>query len=201
MKNLTQKVARALVFADDIKKAVNTVSVSQDVIAAAIMLSESKHKIVTTGMGKAGHIARKSASTLASLGMPSCFIHPGEAAHGDLGMIKDGDILLVFSTSGKTREVIETIESSKKIGDIKIVALTSHPDAPIRLMADIVVDMGFFEEAGYLNLAPTTSTVMLLIYSDIIATMAADMRGFTVEDFAIRHHGGYLGQKCRGETR
>ncbi|MCK9433893.1 MAG: SIS domain-containing protein [Candidatus Cloacimonetes bacterium] len=199
MKNLSQKVARALIFADDIKKAVNTVFVSQDVIKAAIMLSESNHKIVTTGMGKAGHIARKSASTLASLGMPSCFIHPGEAAHGDLGMIKDGDVLLVFSTSGKTREVIETIDRAKKLGEIKIIAITSHPDATIRGMVDVVIDIGFFEEAGYLNLAPTTSTVMMLIYSDMIATMAADMRDFTVEDFSIRHHGGYLGQKCRGE--
>lgn len=201
MKNLSVKFSSALKFAEDIKNAVKTVSVNEDVIKAAIMLSKSRHRIVTTGMGKAGHIAMKASSTLSSLGMPSCFVHPGEAAHGDLGMVKDGDVLLVFSTSGKTREVIETIGRAKNLGVSGIIALTSHPDSPIREMVDIVIDIGFFEEAGYLNLAPTTSTVMMLIYSDMISTLAADIRGFTIDDFAMRHHGGYLGQKCRGETR
>ena len=201
MKFSTDKIARAVKFTENIKKAVFTVSVSQSVIDASIMIAKAKHRIVTTGMGKAGHIARKAASTLSSLGMPSCFVHPGEAAHGDLGMVVKGDILLVFSTSGKTREVIETINRAKILGVFGIIALTSHPDSEIRNMVDVVVDMGFFEEAGYLSLAPTTSIVMMLIYSDLIATFAADIRNFTIDEFAIRHHGGYLGKKCRGEAK
>lgn len=200
MDELNLKIERAVRFTNEIKTAVNTVSVTKDVIKAAEMLAGSRHRIVTTGMGKAGHIAMKVSSTLSSLGMPSCFVHPGEAAHGDLGMVKDGDILLVFSTSGKTREVLETIDRAKKLGVIGIIAVTSHPDAPIREMVDIVIDIGVFQEAGFLNLAPTTSTTLMLIYADMVATLAADIREFTIEDFALRHHGGYLGQKCRGET-
>lgn len=187
-------------FVSDVKSAVSTVSISKDVAKAAEMLAGSKHRIVTTGMGKAGHAAMKTASTLSSLGMPSCYVHPGEAAHGDLGMVKDGDILMAFSTSGKTREVIETIERAKVLGVVGIIAITSHSDSPIRSMVDIVVDIGDFVEAGYMNIAPTTSIVMMLIYADLMATMAADIRGFTMQDFAIRHHGGYLGEKSRGET-
>ena len=188
-------------FIQDLKNAVMTVSLQDSVIKASKILASSQHRIVTTGMGKAGHAAIKTASTLSSLGMPSCYVHPGEAAHGDLGMVRNGDILLVFSTSGKTREVIETIERAKVLGVSNIIALTSHPDAPIREIADVVVDIGFFKEAGYLNIAPTTSIVMMLIYADMMATIAAGIRGFTLDDFAARHHGGYLGQKCRGEIK
>lgn len=202
MRKITKKImAIGEKYSQDIKDAVNTISVNSGVAKAAELLANSKDRIVTTGMGKAGHIAEKVSSTLSSLGMPSCYVHPGEAAHGDLGMVKKGDVLFAFSTSGKTREVIETIERAKTLGVLKMIAITSHPDATIRKMVDIVVDVGFFEEAGYLNIAPTTSTTMMLIYADMIATMAAHIRGFTIEDFGLRHHGGYLGQKVRGETK
>lgn len=194
-------VSGAKKFVKDIKFAVNTVSVTKDVIKAATMLARTEHRIVTTGMGKAGHIAGKIASTLSSLGMPSCYVHPGEAAHGDLGMVREGDVLFVLSTSGKTREVLETIERAKALGILGIIAMTSHPDSPIRKVADVVIDIGFFKEAGYLNIAPTTSMIMMLIYADLIATMASEIRGFTMEGFALRHHGGYLGQKVRGEIK
>lgn len=202
MRRITQKILTiGEKYSQDIKDAVSTISVNPGVAKAAELLANSKDRIVTTGMGKAGHIAEKVSSTLSSLGMPSCYVHPGEAAHGDLGMVKKGDVLFAFSTSGKTREVIETIERAKALGVLKMIAITSHPDAPIRKMVDVVVDIGFFEEAGYLNIAPTTSTTMMLIYADMIATMAAHIRGFTIEDFGLRHHGGYLGQKVRGETK
>lgn len=201
MKHIKNAVIRGEEFSKSIKEAVLTLSLKKEVVDASVVLANSKHRIVTTGMGKAGHIAMKTASTLSSLGMPSCYVHPGEAAHGDLGMVRKGDILLVFSTSGKTREVIETIERAKILGVSKIIALTSHPDSNIRNIVDIVVDIGYFKEAGYLNIAPTTSIVMMLVYADLIATMAADICGFSLEDFALRHHGGYLGQKSRGELK
>lgn len=158
-------------------------------------------KVITTGMGKAGHAAQKSASSLSSLGIPSVFLHPGEAAHGDVGVVRDGDVLLAFSTSGKTREVMETIQFARKLGIKQVISVTSHKDSAIRDVSDIVVDMGPVREAGYLGIAPTTSIVVMLVISDLIAVMAAEARGFKMPDYALRHHGGYLGMKSRGEAQ
>ena len=118
-------------------------------------------KIVTTGMGKAGIAMRKFTSILCSLGFPSCYLHPGEASHGDLGLITDKDILFVASTSGKTREVLEIIELARNINVNKIIGITSHLDSPIRKKADVVLDMGVIKEAGHLNIAPTSSIMKI----------------------------------------
>lgn len=194
-----------IVDAQDIVKetaaAISNIRVGEEVINAAEILSKSQHRIVTTGMGKAGHVALKMASTLSSLCMAACYVHPGEAAHGDLGMVKKGDILVAFSTSGKTREVLETVTRGKTLGAEKVIVVTSHHDAPIRELADIVIDMGPIRESGYLHIAPTTSIVMMLMYADIMATLAADIKGVTMDEFALRHHGGYLGEKSRGEVQ
>lgn len=156
---------------------------------------------ITTGMGKAGHIAQKTSSLLSSLGIPSFYIHPGEASHGDIGVIRKGDVLLVFSTSGKTREVIETIDLAKKLEVSKIISITSHPDGLVRCKSDIIIDMGIIKESGYLNIAPTTSIVVMLVISDIISTTVSRIIGFDMKDYAIRHHGGYLGEKSRKELK
>lgn len=158
-----------------------------------------KGKIITTGLGKAGYAAQKSASSFSSLGTPACYLHPAQASHGDVGIIQPGDILIAFSTSGKTREVIETIDLSSKLGIGTIIAITSHKNSPVRDLSNITIDMGLIQEAGYLEMAPTTSIIIMLTLSDIIATMCAKRKGLTISEFGLRHHGGYLGGKCRGE--
>jgi len=183
-----------------------TAGIIPSVVAASDAVCECQGKVITTGMGKAGHAARKSSSTFSSLGSPSCYLHPAEASHGDSGIAEPGDLLLVFSTSGKTREVIETIDLFRRLtaGGIddapsKVVAITSHPESPVRDMSDVVIDIGIVREAGHLSLAPTTSVVVMLVVADMVASLCAYRRGLTVEQFGLRHHGGYLGRKCRGE--
>jgi arabinose-5-phosphate isomerase len=162
--------------------------------------SRENHIVITTGMGKAGHIAQKASSSLSSLGIPSFYIHPGESSHGDIGVVRPGDVLLVFSTSGKTREVIETVDFTKKLDVGRIIAITSHPDSIIRQKADIIIDMGEINESGYLHIAPTTSIVVMLVIADMIAINAAEINKFSMKDFYIRHHGGYLGEKSKQES-
>ena len=154
-------------------------------------------RIITTGMGKAGHIAEKVASSLCSLGMSAAYLHPGEALHGDVGLIVEGDVVLAFSTSGKTREVVQVARFAKRLKASKVIAVTSHPDGAIRRYADIVVDIGVIEEAGFLGIAPTTSVTVMLVVGDLLASMAAELRGTTMKEFSTRHHGGYLGHKSR----
>ena len=151
------------------------------------------------GLGKAGYAAKKASSVFSSLGFSSYFLNPAEALHGDIGMLKSDDIIIAYSTSGKTREVIETLRLSEGLDVSKIIAITSHEDAKIRDYADIEIDMGEIEEAGYLNIAPTTSILVMLAISDIIATASAQVAGFTLSDYAKRHHAGYLGGKARGD--
>lgn len=169
------------------------------VVAAINAICMCDGKVVMTGLGKAGHAAEKAASSFSSLGMPSCYLHPAQSSHGDVGVVEPKDILVAFSTSGKTREVIETIELARQLGVSKVVSITSHPESPIRSMSDIVIDMGIVNEAGYLSLAPTTSIVAMLIVADAVATGCAKAKRLTRTEFGLRHHGGYLGRKCRGE--
>jgi arabinose-5-phosphate isomerase len=168
------------------------------VVAQAV---KNNKVVITTGMGKAGHIAQKASSSFSSLGIPSFYIHPGESSHGDIGVIREGDILLVFSTSGKTREVIETVDFARKLNIGKVIAISSHYDSIIKIKSDITVDMGEICESGYLNIAPTTSIVIMLIIADMIATNSAEINNFTMKDFYIRHHGGYLGEKSKKEIK
>lgn len=158
-------------------------------------------KIITTGMGKAGIAMRKFSSTLCSLGFPSCYLHPGEASHGDLGLLSSNDILFVASTSGKTREVLEIMGLAKEINVASIIGITSHVDSPVREDADIILDMGPVQEAGELKLAPTTSILVMLAICDSLALVASEKKGFTQSDYSLRHHSGYLGSKARGDAR
>jgi arabinose-5-phosphate isomerase len=188
-------------FLDGTRDTLSRLSVPKDISKAVRAVLDCRGTIITTGMGKAGHAARKCSSSLCSLSFRSCYIHPGDAAHGDIGVACPGDVIIAFSTSGKTREVVETIGFAKKLGVSHVIAITSHPDGPIREISDIVIDMGVVEEAGHLGIAPTTSIVTMLILSDIIALTSAEMKGITIEDYGLRHHGGYLGMKCRGEEK
>jgi arabinose-5-phosphate isomerase len=167
---------------------------------AVLALRDSRGKVLATGMGKAGHIARKFASTLCSTGTPASYIHPGEAAHGDLGLIGPEDCIVAFSTSGKTREVLETLELGRHIGLKTIIAVTSHPESELRALSDIVVDMGAVAEPCIHGLTPSASTAVMLAISDAIALTLMELKSFSRHEFGLRHHGGYLGRKARSDN-
>jgi len=180
--------------------ALNNASPKDDSFSNAIDIlkkcQKNNGKIITTGMGKAGIAMCKFSSILCSLGVPSCYLHPGEASHGDLGIISKNDVLFVASTSGKTREVLETIELARGLKISKIIGITSHLDSIIREKADVVLDMGIIKEDGYLNLAPTTSILVMLAITDALALVVAKENNFTAEEYLKRHHSGYLSIKA-----
>ena len=178
-------------------EAINAIDVSRDFIAAVEVMVECKGKILTTGIGKAGHIAKKFAATLCSTASPADFIHPAEAAHGDLGLVGPNDVMIAFSTSGKSREVIEILEMSRHLGVTTIIGVTSHPDSELRDYSDLVLDMGTIAEPCPLGLTPSASMAVMLAISDAIALALMEQKGVTREDYGLRHHGGYLGTAAR----
>jgi len=178
-------------------EAIGAVSVTDEFEKAINILKGCEGKVLTTGMGKAGHIARKFAGTLSSTATPAVYIHPGEAAHGDLGLISGKDVLVAFSTSGKSREVNEMLELSRHLGLASVIGITSHPESPMRDMSDVILDMGIIEEPCPLGLAPSASIAVMLAISDAIALTLMEVKGVTKDDYGLRHHGGYLGRKAR----
>lgn len=177
--------------------AISAIQVTPEFERAVLALRDCPGKVLTAGMGKAGHIARKFASTLCSTGTPASYIHPGEAAHGDLGLIGPEDCLVAFSTSGKTREVLEMLELGRHIGLRTVIAVTSHPESELRTLSDIILDMGIIDEPCSQGLTPSASIVAMLAISDALALTLMDLQGFTRHDWGLRHHGGYLGKKAR----
>ncbi len=153
-----------------------------------------KGRVVVTGMGKSGHIGNKIAATLASTGTPAFFVHPGEASHGDLGMITAGDVVIALSNSGTTGELI-TILPLLKLLAVPVIALTGNPDSELATAADVHLNVGVAEEACPLNLAPTSSTTVTLVMGDALAIALLEARGFTANDFALSHPGGALGRR------
>ena len=180
--------------------AIASVPVTDEFERAVLALKDSKGKVLTTGIGKAGHVARKFASTLCSTGTPAAYVHPGEAAHGDLGLVGPEDCIVAFSTSGKTREVIEMIQLGRHIGLRTVIGVTSHPDSELRILSDIVVDMGVITEPCPHGLTPSSSIVVMLAIGDAIALALMELKGFTKHDFGLRHHGGYLGRVARQDN-
>ncbi|HVB57757.1 MAG TPA: KpsF/GutQ family sugar-phosphate isomerase [Candidatus Acidoferrales bacterium] len=160
------------------------------------LLYACKGRIVVTGLGKSGLIGRKIAATFSSTGSPSFFLHSAEALHGDLGMLTGGDVLLAISASGETQELIELLESVKRLG-IPLVTLTAKPLSTLATASDIVLDIAVKEEACSLNLAPTASTAAALAMGDALAIALLERRGFKEDDFAALHPGGKLGKKLR----
>jgi len=157
-------------------------------------------RVVVMGMGKSGHIGRKVAATLASTGTPAQFVHTGEAIHGDLGMIRGEDLLLVLSNSGESDELAAILPAVKRQG-AKVVAMTGRADSTLARYADVVLDCSVEKEACPLNLAPTASTVAQLAMGDALAVALLDARGFRAEDFARSHPGGALGRKLLTHVR
>lgn len=153
-----------------------------------------KGRVVVTGMGKSGHIGSKIASTLASTGTPAFFMHPGEASHGDLGMITGDDVVVALSNSGESNEIAAILPALKRRG-VTIIALTGNHDSTLAREADIHLDAAVDKEACPLNLAPTSSTTAALALGDALAVALLDTRGFKPEDFAMHHPGGALGRK------
>jgi arabinose-5-phosphate isomerase len=151
-------------------------------------------RVVVTGMGKSGHIGNKIAATLASTGTPAFFVHPGEASHGDLGMITKKDVVLAISSSGNTIELITLLPLIKRLG-IPLISMTGDPSSALAQAACANLDISVSTEACPLNLAPTTSTTVTLVMGDALAIALLESRGFTAEDFAFSHPGGALGRK------
>ena len=151
-------------------------------------------RIIVMGMGKSGHIAKKIAATLASTGTPAFFVHPGEASHGDMGMITSQDIVLALSYSGTSNEILTLLPLFKRSG-IKVISLTGNPQSVLAEMSEVHLNIAVATEACPLDLAPTASTTATLVMGDAIAIALLEARGFTAEDFAFSHPGGALGRK------
>ena len=167
---------------------------NEDFRAACRLCLETPGRVVVTGMGKSGHVGNKIAATLASTGTPAFFMHPGEASHGDLGMITGQDLLLAVSYSGETDEVLTILPLVKRMG-ARLLSLTGKPNSTLAKAADVHLDVSVSEEACPLNLAPTASTTATLAMGDALAVALLELRGFTAEDFAMSHPSGSLGKR------
>jgi arabinose-5-phosphate isomerase len=163
-------------------------------VAACRLMLACSGRVVCSGMGKSGHIARKIAATLASTGTPSFYVHPGEASHGDLGMITDADVVIAVSNSGETDELLTILPVLRRQGN-PMIALTGRPDSTLARLADVHLDVTVPAEACPLGLAPTSSTTAALVMGDALAVALLDARGFTSDDFARSHPAGSLGRR------
>jgi arabinose-5-phosphate isomerase len=163
---------------------------------AVELLHACKGRVVVTGLGKSGLVGRKLAATFASTGTPALFLHTGEALHGDLGMVTATDVMLAISASGETAELIELLETVKRLG-VPLLALTANPKSTLAHASNIVLDIAVKEEACSLNLAPTASTAAAMAMGDALAIALLERRGFNEQDFAALHPGGRLGNKLR----
>jgi arabinose-5-phosphate isomerase len=155
-------------------------------------------KIVASGMGKAGQIALNIATTFSSTGTPAVFLHPSDSQHGDLGVIQENDVLLLISNSGKTREILELVDLADNLyKDLPLIVISGNPDGELAKLADVFLYTGNPEEVCPLGLTPSTSTTTMTVIGDALVVAMMTRIGFTSEDYAKRHHGGYLGDKSR----
>ncbi len=161
-------------------------------------IHQKKGKLVTSGMGKAGQIAANMATTFCSSGTPAVFLHPSEAQHGDLGIIQENDLMLVISNSGKTREIIELLDLTRRLNpSVKFIVITSNPDSLLAEKADVRLFTGAPAEVCPLGLTPTTSTTIMTVIGDLLVVNTMKRIAFGYDEYAKRHHGGYLGEKSR----
>lgn len=189
-----------------IESAIRTINIERDAITAlnsriddafvkaCQLILDCKGRTIVTGMGKSGHIGNKIAATLASTGTPAFFVHPGEASHGDLGMITKDDVVIAISNSGSSSEVITLLPLLKRMGN-PLISMTGKPESPLAESADVNLDISIISEACPLGLAPTSSTTVTLVMGDALAVALLEARGFSAEDFAFSHPGGALGRK------
>jgi arabinose-5-phosphate isomerase len=170
-----------------------SLQINDDFVMACELMMQSEGRIVVTGMGKSGHIAGKIAATLASTGTPAFFVHPGEASHGDLGMITSQDVVLALSNSGETTEILTILPIIKRL-DVPLIAMTGHLHSTLAKFATVHLNVAVKEEACPLGLAPTSSTTAALVMGDALAVSLLETKGFTRDDFAFSHPGGSLGK-------
>lgn len=163
---------------------------------------QNKGKLVASGMGKAGQIAINIATTFSSTGTPAVFLHPSDAQHGDLGVLQENDILLLISNSGKTREIIELVTLSRNMfPSIPLIVITGKPESPLGEVADVTLSTGNPKEVCPLGMSPTTSTTTMTVIGDILVVLLMEEIQFSMEEYAKRHHGGYLGHKSRAASQ
>jgi arabinose-5-phosphate isomerase len=186
--------------------AIRNIPVTSGFIDAVDIIYDHVHtrngKLVLSGMGKAGQIAHNIATTFSSTGTPAAYLHPSEAQHGDLGIFQENDVLLAISNSGKTREIIELIDLKENLyPEIPVIVITGNKDSPLAQKADCHILTGSPAEVCPLGLTPTTSTTVMTVIGDTLVVLMMDKIGFTVTDYAKRHHGGYLGAISRKISR
>ncbi len=177
-----------------------TLSADHPFARATELLYHCGGRVIVSGMGKSGHIARKIAATLASTGTPALFVHPAEAAHGDLGMVTEGDVVIAISNSGESEELLAIVPVIKRLG-AKLISMTGRENSSLAKLADVHLDVAVEREACPLNLAPTASTTATLALGDALAVALLDARGFKEEDFARSHPGGSLGRRLLTHVR
>ena len=182
-----------------LKDRLGTSADSEFALALQILL-QCKGRVVVSGMGKSGHIARKIAATLASTGTPAMFVHPAEAAHGDLGMVTEYDVLIAISNSGESEELLAIVPVIKRLG-AALISMTGKPNSSLASLAHVHLNIAVAKEACPLNLAPTASTTATLALGDALAVALLDLRGFREEDFARSHPGGALGRRLLTHVR
>ena len=186
-------------------RAISEIPISDDYERAVDLIVEHVNgrggKLVASGMGKAGQIAMNIATTFSSTGTPAVFLHPSEAQHGDLGLLQPDDVLLVVSNSGKTSEILELIELSRGLyADLPIIVITGAAGSPLAQIGDAVLLTAPVGEVCPFGLTPTTSTTMMTVIGDILVVNVMQRIDFSRDDYAKRHHGGYLGRKAKGHS-
>lgn len=183
-------------------EAVGAINVTPEFERAVNLLKDCRGKVVATGIGKAGFIAHKFAATLSSTGTPAVFVHPAEAGHGDLGMVAEEDVIVAFSTSGKSAEVLQMLEIARHLGITHVIGVTAHADSKLRDLSEIIVDMGpDIEEPCPLKVTPSATIAVMHAIGDAITLTLLELKGFTRQDYAMRHHSGYLGAITRMEKQ
>ena len=187
-------------------EAVRNIPVTSAYDEAISLIAHHVHEaggtLITSGMGKAGQIAMNIATTFSSTGTPAFFLHPSEAQHGDLGIVRPNDIMLLISNSGKTRELVELVNLTRGlVPAMKFIVITGNPESPLAAEADVCLPTGAPKEVCPLGLTPTTSTTVMTVIGDILVVGTMKRIHFTNKDYAKRHHGGYLGSRSREQSK
>lgn len=201
---MTEQYSVANILSKEIE-AIQNIPHTNDYTKAVNLIVQQVHnvqgnhgRLITSGMGKAGQIALNIATTFSSTGTPAYFLHPSEAQHGDLGMLCPDDVLLLISNSGKTREVVELVDLARQmIPNIPTILITGQADSPLAEVVDVVLSTGNPKEVCPLGLTPTTSTTVMTVLGDVLVVQTMQRIGFDHKQYALRHHGGYLGDKSR----
>jgi len=186
-------------------RAILSIPITEAYDRAVALIVEHVHrrggKLIASGMGKAGQIAMNIATTFSSTGTPAIFLHPSEAQHGDLGILQPNDVMLLISNSGKTREIVELTSLARRLNpQVPFIVITGKEESPLAAEADVCLPTGGAPEVCPLGLTPTTSTTQMTVIGDVLVVGTMKAIGFTAAQYALRHHGGYLGSRSRSMT-